>query len=170
MFAFDIKVNTKIVPVWTAADKKELGRATAKYVERHMVPLMERRMNRELMALPGRPKYPIRWASEKQRKFVMAMLRARNNLPYKRTGKLAKKWRILSALRLESGTVTMENPAKIAQYIYGDRVGRHQQPFHKDTGWALAVLFFDKLFIASQDQLMAAWPDIVDEIYRNRKG
>jgi len=166
LFAFDIKVNATIVPVWTDADKKAVGRGVAKYVERHMIPIMERRMNRELMALPGRPKYPIRWASEKQRRFVMAMLRAQNNLPYRRTGKLAKKWRILAALRLTEGTVTMENPSKIAQYIYGDRVGRHQQPFHKDTGWAMAVLFFDKIFRASQDQLAAAWPDIIDEIYR----
>ena len=166
MFAFDIKVNAKILPVWTPADKKALGRATAKYVERHMIPLMERRMNRELMALPGRPKYPIRWASEKQRKFVMAKLRAQNNLPYRRTGKLARRWQLLAALRLEAGTITIENPADIAQYIYGDRVGRHQQPFHKDTGWALASAFFEKLYITAGDQLMAAWPDILEIILK----
>jgi len=165
LFSFDLKVYAHIVPIWTDADSKAVGKATARYVDKHLIPIFERRMNRELMAQPGRPKYPIRWASEKQRKYVMAKLRRENNLPYRRTGKLARSWRIRAALQLVGGQVWMENPATIAAYIYGSRVGQSpQQPFHKDTGWPLAMLFFEKMFIAGADQLTAAWPDILDGI------
>lgn len=165
MFSYTLNVNATIKPVWTDADSKAVGRSTARYVSKHLIPIMVRRMNRELMALPGRPKYPIRWASEKQRKYVMAKLRRENNLPYRRTGKLARRWSIRTALTLSNGQVWMENPATIAGYIYGDRVGKDQQPFHKDTGWPLAMLFFEKLFVQSRDQLLAAWPDIFEDIY-----
>lgn len=166
MWYYTLTVNAKIVPFWTDADSKAVGKATARYIDKHLIPIMERRMNRELMHQPGRPKYPIRWASEKQRKYVMAKLSREGNLPYRRTMKLARRWRIRAALTLVDGQVYMENPSEIAQWVYGDRIGQHQQPFHKDTGWPLAMAFFEDMFLASRDQLAAAWPDILIEIER----
>ncbi len=43
----------------------------------------------DLRAEPGPPRYPIRWKSERQRRYVMAKLRRENNLPYRRTHALS---------------------------------------------------------------------------------
>ena len=51
---------------------------------------------KEYMRQPGRPVvYPINWDSEKQRRFVIAKLKAENNLPYKRTGSYVNSWKIV---------------------------------------------------------------------------
>ena len=43
----------------------------------------------------GKPvTYPIQWDSERQRRYVISKLRAEGNLPYKRTGKYQRGWRI----------------------------------------------------------------------------
>jgi len=108
---------------------------------------------------PGRPRYPIRWTSERQRRFVMAKLTRENNLPYRRTGALVKAWDVnvdyqqvsrweafqINLLRFLAefgvGTrpqapaagviVEVTNDSPIEQYV----TGIHQQGFHQDTGW-----------------------------------
>src|ERR1051326_8788812 len=56
--------------------------------------VVEPLMLKELETEPGAVVYPIQWTSDKQRKFVMAKLREDNNLPYQRTGNLAKAWQV----------------------------------------------------------------------------
>lgn len=47
------------------------------------------------MKVEGKPvTYPIQWDSERQRRFVMAKLRAENNLPYKRIGAYQRGWTV----------------------------------------------------------------------------
>lgn len=96
----------------------------------------------ELRHEPGKPKYPLQWTSDKQRKFVMAMLRKDNNLPYPRTGKLAQGWTI--KVSDPSGgvfAIVIENPAPAAKFVYGslakdaNAAKRFQQKFHAETGW-----------------------------------
>jgi len=51
------------------------------------------RVKRAMSNAPGRKvQYPIKWDSDKQRKFVMAKLRRDDNLPYKRTKKYLNGW------------------------------------------------------------------------------
>lgn len=84
---------------------------------------------------PGKPRYPLRWKSERQRRYVMWLLRSTGNLPYERSHKLARGWEVSVTFNQKDrgGTVTLYNPSDIAQYVYGPS----QQPYHADTGWPL---------------------------------
>lgn len=116
----------------------------------------------ELQTQPQSAVHPIEWASEKQRKFVMAKLRRENNLPYQRTGKLAQGWVV--EVKRESGNFFMviENPSSISKFVYGSLAQnravalRFQQPFHRNTGWQAAT------------DTVQFWIDAVIEDYRNR--
>jgi hypothetical protein len=109
-----------------------------------------------LQTPPGAVKYPILWTSERQRRYVMAKLRRENNLPYKRTGKLLRDWRI-DILRIENGigfSVNNQNPA--AKYVIGDR----QQQFHLNTGWYQVDDKVIELSEYATNQLIDAWYSI----------
>lgn len=114
----------------------------------------------ELQTEPPAAKHPIEWASDKQRKFVMAKLRRENNLPYRRTGKLAKMW----VVELRGNVIVIENLSAIGKYVYGslaqDRSAalRFQQPFHKNTGWQAAT------------DTTAFWLDAAHETYMDKFG
>jgi len=154
-----VTYNERKAEIFGPQERRAVARAVAKQVERVIAPAVERRMNRTLQLLPGKPKYPIRWASDKQRRYVMAKLRERNNLPYRRTGKLARGWQVLSAFdaKSDSGTLTVENPASIAKYIYGPE----QQPFHQDTGWPDFAKWVEQEQERAVNDLMGVWPDIL---------
>lgn len=83
---------------------------------------------RRLLRAPGRPPtYPIKWDSDKQRRFVLAMLRAKGNLPYQRTGGLPAGWQIE---RVADG-YRLYNPARAAVYVYGNFEGARQSRIHQ---------------------------------------
>lgn len=86
---------------------------------------------------PGSPKYPLRWKSARQRRYVMAKLRREGNLPYQRTGQFQDAWDF-SLFGFDGGfeaiignTAKTDRGEPLATFI----VGQHQQPFHADTGW-----------------------------------
>lgn len=85
----------------------------------------------ELHYMPPSVHYPFIWASEKQRKFVMAKLRRDNNLPYRRTGGMVNAWKV--DVLIGDGTVIMtaSNKSKAARYV----TGKQQQPGHVASGW-----------------------------------
>lgn len=85
----------------------------------------------ELHYMPPKVHYPFVWASAKQRKFVMAMLRRTNNLPYHRTGGMVNAWKV--DILISDGTVIMSasNKAKATKYV----TGKQQQPGHVASGW-----------------------------------
>lgn len=83
---------------------------------------------RKIMRTPGeKPTYPINWDSDKQRRFVLAMLAAKNNLPYNRTNELPKGWTIEAV----TNGYKLYNPAKAAVYVYGNFEGARQSAIHK---------------------------------------
>ena len=87
-----------------------------------------------LTKLPGSPRYPLRWKSDKQRKFVMAKLRRMGGPPYMRSGRIRRGWKS----EINPGEVLIVNEARDPESgkFYGEYVfGKDQQPFHKDTGW-----------------------------------
>lgn len=102
---------------------------------------------------PGRPKYPIRWASEKQRRFVMALLRRQGNLPYKRTGRFVRAWKVELVGKGFDGELIATNDSGIEQFITGVR----QQPFHKDTGWYQSEDVIDAHRKKADDVLIDVW-------------
>lgn len=95
----------------------------------------------ELRHAPARPKYPIAWTSERQRKAVMAKLRRENNLPYRRTGKLSAGWQIRVIRGDYAATVNVENAVDYAAFVVGKlrpAGDDWQQRFHRNSGWPRA--------------------------------
>lgn len=112
---------------------------------------------------PRRLGMKMRWRSERQRRYVMAMLSATDNLPYKRTGALGRGWHgevkvdpRSKGLRIRIWNDAMQprwktgEPVRYARFVQGDigiglsrrsavRYDQAMQPFHKDRGWQPAA-------------------------------
>lgn len=127
-----------------------------------------RRMNKEfkrvtkrtrqqlLLALreqPGKPHYPLRWKSAKQRRYVMAKLRREHNLPYQRTGALSAGWTTRILDKTDGAVFEVVNNVGYARYVQGDDT----QPYHLDTGWPQAAPLVTKYRDILIDQLIDAW-------------
>ncbi len=112
----------------------------------------------ELSQEPGKPRYPIRWKSARQRRKVMAMLRESGNLPYVRTHKIAQGWWVvLENLADGEGVFGVVNTAPGVEFVQGD----YAQPFHLDTGWVQAAPVIVQYEDALQDELINAWYRVV---------
>lgn len=86
----------------------------------------------ELRRVPGPPRYPIRWTSERQRRAFFASDGFGGGIPTQRTGRLVQGWRmkvIYSAAAITE--IAFENPVPYREYVTGAR----RQPFHSVTGW-----------------------------------
>jgi hypothetical protein len=112
----------------------------------------------ELQAVPGKPSYPLNWASEKQRRFVLRKLRLENNLPYRRTGATAQAWEVTARFTNEGGVIEAFNPLDHAEFVYGPR----QQPFHVDTGWPNADVIVLTYHERAERDLTEAWITLAD--------
>lgn len=118
---------------------------------------------------PGPPQYPLRWASEKQRRAFFATNGFGKGIPYRRTGQLAQGWTVTVEQARARTTLTLANPAGAARYVYGPQ----QQPFHADTGWheilqrdgerTATVAAFDQRII---DEIEGAYLDIIEDYVR----
>lgn len=91
------------------------------------------RMKTRLNKPAPKPGYPIHWDSEKQKKFVLAMLRREHNLPYRRTGKTEQGW-VLQGL--EDG-YRLANETEAAFFVYGDLFQRKSQSRIHAGRWPL---------------------------------
>ena len=86
----------------------------------------------KLAVYPGPVKYPIQWASEKQRRFYFAMRAGK--LPYVRNSdaqsqRIGPSW--TTARRGDIGAVVGTR----ATYAPWVQDSERQQPFHRNTGW-----------------------------------
>jgi hypothetical protein len=131
---------------------------------------------RELRAAPARPRYPIQWTSEKQRRYVMAMLRRTNNLPYRRTGKLVRGWKSNKKIDVRGGIFAVENKVKYAGYVQGPfgskaKAGeQRQQKFHRRSGWPSAPDVVARYRKKAMDALKGIWDDAtVGAVVKQRK-
>lgn len=98
---------------------------------------------KDAYAAPSSPKYPLRWKSDKQRRYVMARLRKENNLPYRRRGRLENAWSGSSTIK----EVVIANTARdslTGAFIAPFVIGNFQQPFHADTGWTKRTAKIEK--------------------------
>jgi len=97
---------------------------------------------RSILRTPApRPTYPIKWDSERQRRFVIAMLRAQDNLPYSRTDALPRAWEIEN-----TGTgYQIYNSQDAAVYVYGNYEGARQSNIHAGRHPVFQVVVEDQL-------------------------
>lgn len=80
----------------------------------------------KFMQEPGkRITYPVQWDSDKQRKYVMALLRESGNLPYQRTGAYVGAWTLLA--QRKPVRVELSNASPSAEYMCGKRQSRIHQ-------------------------------------------
>lgn len=107
---------------------------------------------------PGKPKYPIRWKSERQRRYVLAKLREEGNLPYDRTGALLKAWDVRVENDGTGGIMVVENTSPNAAYVVGDDA----QPYHLDTGWVQGADVVSEFRPIAEDVLIDTWYTVSD--------
>lgn len=115
---------------------------------------------------PGKPKYPIRWTSERQRRFVMAKLKRMGQIPWIRTHKYSEAWEWFAKSTQTGGLFVIENTAKtskgepLEQYVQGI----HQQGFHQDTGWISTGPVLQKAGQEAELLLITSWLDFMGEL------
>jgi hypothetical protein len=100
-----------------------------------------RRIRATLATPPRRPTYPIDWDSEKQRRYVMALLTRQGNIPYKPTGRYEKNWEIV---KTQHG-YSIENDAPFAKYASGDFRGESQSHIHEGRRPLMARVVEDEI-------------------------
>lgn len=136
-------------------------RASPKLMERALKRQQTRLRTRALRivrVVPGKPHYPLRWASQKQRRKVMAMLRERGELPYERKGILEAAWEAMFSFTEYGGAFVVENTSPAATFVIGER----QQPFHADTGWIYAPRVMDEIAGFVVEAYVETWHTIND--------
>jgi hypothetical protein len=104
------------------------------------------------------PTIPLKWRSERQRKYVMAKLRKEGNLPYKRTGALQKAWKVSAAKEGGGSVIAVSNDSDIAEYVMGSSSDR-QPMFPHWYHYEDILLKADDL---ATDMAINAWYDIVE--------
>lgn len=93
---------------------------------------------RDLQATPGPVKYPIAWASEKQRKAFFASDGFGHGIPTRRTGAISRGWDVSLVVTSTRITVNTSNRVPYAKYVVGklrERGRDTQQRMHINTGW-----------------------------------
>ncbi len=101
--------------------------------------------------------YPLRWKSAKQRRYVMAMLRRTDNLPYRRTHELRDGWEVNLNATSDGGILALENDAPATRYVQGDDA----QPMHLVNGWPQAADIVVKYEDLAEDILIDTWAILV---------
>jgi len=123
----------------------------------------------ELQYEPGAVKYPIQWASERQRKFVMAKLRREDNLPYQRTHELVEKFEVVRLNEAGQFLIVVRNNSPVAKYVVGslakDRTAavRFIQQFHLNTGWQPAVDTVNYWLDAMREEFLELYAQVIGE-------
>lgn len=106
----------------------------------------------------SKPTYPLRWKSEKQRRYVMAKLRKAGNLPYKRTGKFQKSWKVTAVKDKSGGVISVSNDSGITEYVAGSSAER-QPMFPQWYHYEDTLLKAENI---ATDLAINAWFDIVE--------
>lgn len=87
---------------------------------------------------PGSVAYPIEWTSERQRRAFFATGGFGKGIPYRRTGRYAKGFK-LRVIRTDNGvSIRTQNTVEYGKFVGGllrPRGVSPQQRFHVNTGW-----------------------------------
>lgn len=118
---------------------------------------LRRRILDELTTEPPKPTYPLRWRSERQRRFVMAKLREEGNLPYQRTGALLDGYAVRFVAEGNGGALQITNDTPYAEYVVGDSA----QPFHLDNGWVQVADVVAQYEPIVEEALIQTWWTVV---------
>ena len=119
----------------------------ARYVRRELRPFVSQQVDRRLRVAPPPARYPIQWASEKQRRAFFATDGFGHGIPYKRQKRAERGWHVTGNYTNTFSGVTISHDWDKSQYVYGPR----QQPFHANTGWPYAPGVLQVISVLSND-------------------
>jgi hypothetical protein len=119
---------------------------------------------RRAMAVPGKAsRSPVKWDSERQRRFVMAKLSEEDNLPYKRTRRYQQGWRV----HKETQGYVLSNPVEYSGFVAGVASGRLQDAQHvTSTGQSHIHKDRWKVLAVTLSKVVARLPKRILETFR----
>jgi hypothetical protein len=175
----------------------ELPVAVLARVEDKVVPVARRLARRLLAVMPGKPKYPIRWTSERQRRYVLGYVLKRDSeghiIPYERSGKLTEAWDVLvqvGSMAVSYGVPGPHPTGLAAMAGLGQQAGRgdfalvlfnpapmatyvqgkRQQLYHRDTGWPNVREVAPVIAREVNPLIVMEWKDVTGGLFRGIKG
>ena len=86
---------------------------------------------KQLTRIPGPPRYPIRWTSERQRRAFFATGGFGRGIPTRRSDSIINEWMAVYQKSNTGGTLIIQNDHPAVTFVQGS----NQQGFHRDTGW-----------------------------------
>lgn len=113
-----------------------------------------------LQQIPGAPRYPIRWTTERQRKAFFATDGFGRGIPTRRSGQIAGKWKTTFMPDSKGGMLILENDDPAATFVQGF----DQQGFHADTGWVTTAQVSDQFFAEGGDSVAEIWFEAADPL------
>lgn len=140
--------------------EKEAPGLVIRKISRDLAPNARKKLKHIFLRAPAPPDRPIDWTSERQRKKVMALLRARGMTNgYVRSGNLIDSWD-LSITRVGAGLeIGAVNTADYATYVYGPK--QKQRFLYK---WPAVEDELETLQVDLEDDLEQLWYDTVETL------
>lgn len=124
-----------------------------------------------LQRIPGSPKRPRDWQTERQRRAYFASNGFGAGIPFVRTGKIAAQWEMI----VSDGMLVIMNKSKVAKFIYGSLAQnraaalRFQQRAHLATGWPVATDIVREFFDAAGELFNLRYQERVGDISETRR-
>lgn len=160
--AIDITVDDDIAEV-VIQDMKTIPRKF-KALYRKRIDTLAQTTIRKLRVVPPKPRYPLRWKTEKQRRAFFASDGFGKGIPTKRTGALQKGWQYELISDFREGLFTIYNSATSRNYFTGAVTfyeqfvsGENMQPFHRDTGYIPSQNILADTLVDAQEILIDTW-------------
>lgn len=117
---------------------------------------------RMLQQIPGPPKYPIRWSSERQRKAFFATDGFGRGIPTRRTGNIAAGWEVSSIPDGDGVSIILSNPADETKFVHGPQP--FGQGFHIDTGWTQLESVEEMFFAEAEAEAVQIFYNEIDPL------
>lgn len=118
------------------------------------------RLMKRFRVIPGKPHYPIRWTSERQRRAFFATKGFERGIPTIRTNKMINSWRLEHDTDSDGGVYSLTNDSGYEEFV----TGIYQQGFHADTGWYESQSLIADAWVELEDVIIETWFTVTDGI------
>lgn len=142
-----------------------VGDRVEDYARREVRPFVSQQIDQTLRREPPQRRYPndypLEWASAKQRKYVMAKLRAEGNIPYRRTHKQIRSWHVRADYKNGLSSIVVYSDSDVEEFVTGKR----RQRYHRITGWRSSADVLQVIVIEVEQFVQAGLSRIVREVF-----
>lgn len=151
--------------------------AIDQYARREVRPFASQWVDRTLRRAPGPAKHPIQWTPSKhpedadkppntrwgyysrQKAKFFATNGFGGGIPYTRSGKFVSGWHVRADYEGGLSSIRVYHEDEVEQFI----TGRHQQQFHRNTGWPSSIEQLQALSLALNDFIEDGLPHVVQQ-------